>query len=78
MYFLSTAAGGGNVKITDAPVKFNVAAKIPTAASASQHKVRIARVQFIVLCPHLHTRSISAVPLLHSVVLSLIRPAVEM
>jgi hypothetical protein len=31
-------AGGGNVKITDAPVKFNVQAKIPTASSAAQHK----------------------------------------
>jgi hypothetical protein len=31
-------AGGGNVKITDSPVKFNVAPKIPTASSAAQHK----------------------------------------
>jgi len=32
-------AGGGNVEITNKPVKFDVKPKIPTAADAAKHKV---------------------------------------
>lgn len=32
-------AGGGNVQITNKPVKFNAGPKIPTAADAAKHKV---------------------------------------